>query len=81
MRVQLLNFERGPESLVLASWGPGPTFTPCRMNISHSLCNILNCHQFRIFILAHIESFQEYLGEMISMKSAREYHLLKQIAF
>ena len=86
MRVPLLNFERGPESQVLVSWGPrswgpGPTFTPCRMNISHSLCNILNCHQFRIFILAHIESFQEYLGEMISMKSAREYHLLKQIAF
>ena len=51
------------------------------MNISHSLCNILNCHQFRIDILAHIESFQEYLAELTSIKLARQSHVLKQKVF
>ena len=51
------------------------------MNISHSLCNILNSHQFQIDILAHIECFQEYLAELTSIKLALQCHLLKQIVF
>ena len=52
-----------------------------KMNISHSLCNILNCYKFQIGILAQIESFQEHLAELASIKSAGQYHLLKQIVF
>ena len=31
--------------------------------------------------IAHFESFLEYLAELTSIKSARQYHLLKQIVF